>query len=209
MLSGILSGTTSPLTWKVKETFFDFYDLKGVVEGLLHALNIDTVEFTAMPEDQCRYTRPGHTASIIHNKTLIGLVGELNPDALKAYDLKQGAFIFELDLTRLYSLIPDFNQAGEIPKFPATTRDATIIIDQGIEAGKILACVQKMGEALVESVRIFDVFKGDPISKAKKSISFRITYRSLVETLEDEVVNQLHKDITFKVIQQFDAGLPE
>ncbi len=209
MLGGILSGAASPLSWKVKETPFDFYDLKGVVEGLLDALNIEAVEFTAMPEDQCRYTRPGHTAQIIHNNVMIGQVGELSSDVLKAYDLKQNAFVFELDLTRLYTLIPDFNQAGEIPKFPATSRDATIIIDQGIEAGKILDCVQSMGEALVESIHIFDVFTGDPISEGKKSVSFRITYRSLVETLEDEVVNQLHQKITLKVIQQFNAGLPE
>ena len=209
MLGGILSGAASPLSWKVKETPFDFYDLKGVVEGLLDALNIEAVEFTAMPEDQCRYTRPGHTAHIIHNNVMIGQVGELSSDVLKAYDLKQNAFVFELDLTRLYTLIPDFNQAGEIPKFPATSRDATIIIDQVIEAGKILDCVQSMGEALVESIRIFDVFTGDPIAEGKKSVSFRITYRSLVETLEDEVVNQLHQEITLKVIQQFNAGLPE
>ena len=112
-------------------------------------------------------------------------------------------------MTRLYTLIPDFNQAGAIPKFPATSRDATIIIDHGIEAGKILDCVQSMGEALVESIHIFDVFTGDPIAEGKKSVSFRITYRSLVETLEDEVVNQRHQEITLKVIQQFDAGLPE
>jgi phenylalanyl-tRNA synthetase beta chain len=209
MLGGILSGVASPLAWKVKEAPFDFYDMKGAVEGLLTALDIRAVKFTALPDDRCRYTRPGHTAQIIHNNAMIGLVGELSPDVLKAYDLKQSAWIFELDLTRLYRLIPDFSQAGEIPKFPATSRDATIIIDRAIEAGKIMDCVQGMGEALVENMTIFDVFTGNPISEGKKSVSFRITYRSLEETLEDEVVNQLHKEITFKIIEQFDAGLPE
>jgi len=209
MLGGILSGAASPLAWKVKEAPFDFYDMKGVVGGLLSALNIDNAVFTALPDDQCCYTRPGHTARIAHSDAVLGLVGELSPEVLKAHDLKQRAWIFELDLTRLYNLIPDFNQAGVIPKFPATSRDATIIIDRSVEAGNILDYVQNMGEALVESIAIFDVFTAPPISEGKKSVSFRVTYRSLTETLEDEVVNMRHKEITFKVIQQFDAGLPE
>lgn len=209
MLGGILSGAASPLTWKVKEAPFDFYDMKGVVEGLLKAVNIGNAAFSALPDDLCRYTRPGHTAQIMLGNTLLGLVGELNPDVLKAYDLKQSAWVFELDLTRLYSLIPDFNQAGAIPKFPATSRDATIIIDRAVEAGCILDYVKGMEEALVEDLAIFDVFTGSPISEGKKSISFRITYRSLTETLEDEVINKRHKEITFKVIKAFDAGLPE
>jgi len=209
MLGGILSGAASPLAWKEKEAPFDFYDMKGVVEGLLDALNIDEAVFTALPDDQCRYTRPGHTAQIVHNKGALGLLGELNPDVLKAYDLKQRAWVFELDLNRLYNLIPDFNQAGVIPKFPATSRDATIIIERAIEAGNILDYVRSMDEALVEAITLFDIFTGDPISEEKKSVSFRITYRSLTETLEDEVINRLHKEITFKVIDQFNAGLPE
>ena len=209
MLGGILSGAASPLAWKVKEAPFDFYDMKGVVEGLLSALNIKAAAFTALPDDQCFYTRPGHAAHIIHNQAVLGHVGELKPEVLKAYDLKQRAWIFELDLSRLYDLIPDFNQAGVIPKFPATSRDATIIIDRDIEAGNILDYVRNMDEALVEAITLFDVFTGAPIAKGKKSVSFRITYRSLTETLEDEVINQLHKEITFKVIDRFNAGLPE
>jgi len=209
ILGGILSGAASPLAWKEKEVPFDFYDMKGIVEGLLDALNIHAAAFTALPDDKCRYTRPGHTAQIVHNTAALGLVGELNPEVLKAYDLKQRAWIFELDLNRLYHLIPDFNQAGVIPKFPATSRDATIIIDRAIEAGNILDYVRRMDETLVEDITLFDIFTGDPIAKEKKSVSFRITYRSLTETLEDEVINRLHKEITFKVIDQFHAGLPE
>jgi len=209
MIGGILSGSASPLPWKVKESPFDFYDMKGVVEGLLNALNINATTYTVLPDDQCRYTRTGHTAQIIHNDATLGIVGELSPDVLKAYDLKESAWTFELNLTLLYSLIPDFSQGGIIPKFPATSRDATIIIDRAVEAGNILDYVQSMGEALVENIAIFDVFIGAPISEGKKSVSFRITYRSLTETLEDEVVNKRHKEITLKVIQQFDAGLPE
>jgi phenylalanyl-tRNA synthetase beta chain len=208
ILGGILSGSASSLTWKEKESPFDFYDMKGVVEGLLNAISIDSVAFSALPDDECRYTRPGHTAQIMYGNILLGLVGELRPDVLKAYDLKQSAWIFELDLTQLYRLIPEFNQAGVIPRFPATSRDATIIIDRAVEAGCILDYVKGMDEALVEDLSIFDVFTGSPISEGKKSVSFRITYRSLTETLEDEVINTLHRDITFKVIKAFDAGLP-
>ncbi|MCG6909665.1 MAG: phenylalanine--tRNA ligase subunit beta [Deltaproteobacteria bacterium] len=209
MLGAILSGPVSPPHWNATEKPFDFYDMKGIVEGLLNALNVDNIAYTAMPDDRCRYTRPGHTARILHEDADVGLVGELQPDVMQVFDLKQNAYIFELDLTRLYEAIPAFIQARDIPRFPAISRDATIIIDRDIEAGNILECVREMDETLVENVLVFDVFTGDPIAEGKKSISFRITYRSHAETLEDERVNRLHKEITFKVIQKFDAGLPE
>jgi len=209
MLSTILSGADRPLHWDMKETSCDYYDMKGVVEGLVSALKIGSVEYTSLPDDQCRSTRPGHTAQILQDGDRVGLVGELHPDVLKAYNLKQTAFLFELDLTRLYDIIPEFSQAEEIPIFPATSRDVTIIIDQAIEVGKVMDSVRDMGESRVESLFVFDIFTGDAIPEGKKSISFRIIYRSLTETLEDEVINQLHKDITFRVIDQFDAGLPE
>jgi len=208
MLGGILSGPNSRPHWNVPETAFDFFDMKGVVEGLADALKID-MQYTALSDEQCQYTRPGHTAQIVLDGDRVGIIGELQPKVLKAYDLKQTVFIFELDLTRLYDVIPEFCQAGEIPKFPATSRDATIIIDNGVESGQILDSVRDMDEALVESVHVFDVFSGDAIPEGRKSVSFRVTYRSLTATLEDEEINQLHKEITFKVIKRFYAGLPE
>ena len=76
------------------------------------------------------------------------------------------------------------------------------------EAFKILKSVENLDEELVENIHLFDVFEGDPIPTGEKSISVRITYRSFNETLEDDKVNHIHKNITDRLIKEFGATLP-
>jgi phenylalanyl-tRNA synthetase beta chain len=88
------------------------------------------------------------------------------------------------------------------------TRDVTLIVDRGVESGRILNRVERMNESLIETVQLFDVFDGKPIPSGKKSISFRIIYRSPDRTLEDEEINRLHQDITGNLLEEFKALLP-
>jgi len=208
MLAGLWTGTRVDSVWSPKETNCDFYDTKGVLEEFLRNLGIKKTTFTRMPPEFCFYTRPGFTARILDENEPIGLVGEVHPKALQNYDLKQAAFIFELNFDRLIQSVPDTKSARPIPKFPATSRDITLIIDNDIETYKIIKTVEMLKEELVEHLHLFDVFGGDPIPKGKKSVSFRITYRSSKETLEDNRVNHIHKTITNQLLKTFDATLP-
>jgi len=208
MLSCLWTGARVDSVWFSKEIDCDFYDLKGVVEELLMNLGIVNITFTRMPPESCFYTKPGYSARIFVENDLIGLVGEIHPKVLRNYDLKQTAFIFELNFDQLITLMPDTKSAQPIPKFPATARDITLIINKDIEAFKILKSVEILDEELVENFHLFDVFEGDPIPAGEKSISVRITYRSSNETLEDDKVNHIHKNITDRLIEEFDATLP-
>ena len=105
-------------------------------------------------------------------------------------------------------MMPDTYKVKPISKFPAISRDVTMIVDQQIESGTILDRVHRFGEELVENLHLFSVFDGHPISAGKKSVSFRITYRSGKETLQDETINRLHKDISDRLIKAFNAALP-
>ncbi len=208
MLAGLWTGNRIDSTWFSKEIACDFYDVKGIVEELLRNTGIINVTFTRIPAESCFYTRPGHTAQIIYENEPIGLVGEVHPNVIHNYDLKQPAFIFELNLDRLIHSIPDTKSARPIPKFPAISRDITLIIDNDIETYKIIQSVESFQEELVENLHLFDVFEGNPIPKGKKSVSFRVTYRSSEETLEDNRVNDIHKNITARLMKAFDATLP-
>lgn len=208
MLSGLWTGKAKDSAWFSKALDCDFYDLKGVLEELLRKLGfVDTV-FTRVPPESCFYTKPGFTAQVLYKNQFLGLVGEVHPKVLRNYDLKQTAFIFELDLDGLVRYIPDSKSAHPIPKFPATSRDITLIIDNDIETYKIMKNVEMLNEELVENIHLFDVFEGNPIPKGRKSVSFRITYRSSNETLEDTVVNDIHRDITERLMKKFDGDLP-
>ena len=208
MLSGLWTGARVDAYWCSKEIRCDFYDLKGAVEELLSNLGIINTTFTNMEPDACCYTKPGYSARIIVDDNLIGLLGEIHPLVLRNYDLKQKAYIFELYFDKLIGIVPDTKSAQPIPKFPATSRDVTLIVDKDIEAMNILKMVEVLNENLVENLHLFDVYEGSPIPAGKKSISLRITYRSAFETLEDEMINSLHKNITGRLIKEFDAILP-
>ena len=118
------------------------------------------------------------------------------------------AHYFELDLEKIAGLIPQSRDSRPIPRFPAIYRDITIIVDRGIETQTVLEAADNFQEKLIENLYLFDVFEGDPIAAGKKSVSFRITYRSPGKTLEDDDVNDLHKSITERLLNAFDATLP-
>jgi phenylalanyl-tRNA synthetase beta chain len=208
MLAGLWTGNRIDSAWFSKEIDCDFYDVKGIVEELLKDIGILNFTFARMPATSCFYTRPGHTARIVHENEPMGLVGEVHSKVILNYDLKQRAFIFELNLDRLIQSIPDTKTARSIPKFPAISRDITLIIDKDIETYKIIQSAESFQEELVEDLHLFDVFEGNPIPKGKKSVSFRVTYRSLKETLEDNRVNDIHKNITARLMKTYDATLP-
>ena len=208
LISGLWTGTAVDSAWFSKTVDCDFYDLKGVVEQLLERLRLGNTTFTRMPPESCYYTKPGATAQILVNNDPMGLVGELHPKVLANYDLKQTGFIFELDLDRLIQLLSDEKAAHSIPKYPATSRDMTLIINKDVEANKIIQYVKMLDEELVETILLFDVFEGSPIPEKRKSVSLRITYRSLDETLEDNRVNHIHKNITQLLVEKFEATLP-
>jgi phenylalanyl-tRNA synthetase beta chain len=96
-----------------------------------------------------------------------------------------------------------------LPRYPSTSRDITLIVDETLESAEVTEAVLTMKEALVEAVHLFDVYQGKPVPPGRKSISFRITYRSPEQTLEDDRVNQLHQYLSDRLLSVFDATLPE
>jgi phenylalanyl-tRNA synthetase beta chain len=207
-LAALWTGARHGASWHGREIMCDFYDIKGVAEGLIDALELENINFTAMADTDCEYTRPGYTAIIRAGDASVGLVGEIDPLVREVFDLKQPAYILELDLEKIYPDIPQSKSYRPLPKFPAIYRDITIIVDRNIETLTVLDTAENMREALVESLQLFDVFEGDPIAAGKKSVSFRVTYRSSDKTLEDDDVNELHKSITARLLEAFNATLP-
>jgi phenylalanyl-tRNA synthetase beta chain len=208
MLGGLWTGTRHDMTWHAPSTPCDFYDLKGSVEALFQAVHINSATFARVPPEKCIYTRPGYSAAIRVDGVELGLIGEVHTEVIKNYELRQSAYVFEINLDALLQMIPESIEARPLPKYPSVTRDVTLIIDNGIESFQILDNFTKLDENLIESVHLFDVFEGELLPRGKKSISFRITYRSADRTLSDDEVNQRHKTVAAKIIEKFNAVLP-
>jgi phenylalanyl-tRNA synthetase beta chain len=212
IIAGLWSGTRHAPTWHGKSEPVDFYDIKGAVEALLAALKIDkaaSIEFTMLPDNECVYTKPGHTAHIVTGDKTAGIIGKINHNILNNFRLSADAFIFEIDLDTLYELIPETVFAEPIPKFPAVSRDITMIVDKNFESAHVLKSSNIFKEKLVENLQLLAVFEGEAVPADKKSISFRITYRSADGTLKDDQVNLVHKTLSDKLITEFKAALPE
>jgi phenylalanyl-tRNA synthetase beta chain len=207
-LAGLWTGLRQPEAWLTRKEDCDFFDIKGVVESLLGRLHVHGITFTKLPSESCHYLIPGQAARILKGDIVLGQIGAVHPQVLSNYDIKQAVYMFELNLNELTPLVPDELQSAAISKFPSIARDFTIIIDNGIESKRILDCVWQSGEDLIESVHLFDVYEGKPIPTGKKSISFRITYQSLSETLDDETVTPVHNRISDLLLNTFKATLP-
>lgn len=208
IIAGLWSGARTPLSWHGKETACDFFDLKGALEGLLNALKLDDVVFTRLEDDACFYTRPGASARIQAGGRRLGIIGEIDPAVGAAFDLKQTAFVFELDADALQAALSETKCRMRIPRFPALVRDITLILDQAIEARQILVAARAFKTDLLESIELFDVFSGEPVPAGLKSLSFRLSYRSAEKTLQDEDVREVHQALTERLLDNFHARLP-
>ncbi|CAN2039622.1 Phenylalanine--tRNA ligase beta subunit [Candidatus Magnetomoraceae bacterium gMMP-15] len=207
IIAGLWTGRRNNVSWYAKDKKCDFYDIKGVIEGFFKYFQLPVL-FIKIFDNSFPYYRSGYSAEIIVKDKQVGTLGEVNPDVLKNFDLKQASYIFELNFEELLPLIPEDKNFAPIPRFPSTSRDITLILDQNIEVQKVLNAVQKCNEKLVESTSLLDVYEGKPIDSDKKSVSFRITYRSWEDTLKDTEVNKLHDEIAGSIIREFKAGLP-
>jgi phenylalanyl-tRNA synthetase beta chain len=208
MLTGLWTGSRHDASWHGQETPCDFFDIKGVVERLLNALQIDAVQFSRLPQNECAYTRPGYSAQILCNQNRLGLLGQIHPQVLANFDLVQEAFLFELNFDHLVPLLKDTAVFRPIPKFPAIFRDITVIVNKTLEAQEIISTALKQSPELVEDISLLNVFEGKPIARDHKSVSLRVTYRSAQKTLEDEDVTSIHQSIADRLVKTFNASLP-
>ena len=133
MLAAAWTGKRSAASWHDTETESDFYDIKGAVEALLHSLQITGISFSKVPSESCIYTQPGFTAQMDAEGVFLGTIGQVHSDVQNNYGLKQKLFLFELNLEKMLALVPESKTSQPMPKFPATSRDITIIVDANIK----------------------------------------------------------------------------
>lgn len=210
-VSGLITGDRLEQSWYTKKTPFDFFDLKGVVEGLLASLKILDARFEKGDKINLPYFENGYSAKVCVKDKVLGTLGKMNPDVMKNYGLKTDAFVFDFDLNAILEVGPDAVLAKILPKFPSISRDITVIVDKKVSAGAVLEKIQMVSkkETLIETVSLFDTFEGQPLPDGKKSLSFRVVYRAANKTLTEKNIKNLHVSISKIILDQFDAALPD
>ncbi|HEY8414621.1 MAG TPA: phenylalanine--tRNA ligase subunit beta, partial [Thermaerobacter sp.] len=184
-------GEVGPLHWAEGPLPVDFFTLKGVVEELLDRLGI--------PGARCRWQRaaepwlhPGRAARLWVGDTEVGWLGELHPDVTEAWDAGSRVVAAELDLRALVPYVRSVPSYRPVPRFPAVRRDIAVLAPADLPAAAIEERIRAEAGELLEDVRLFDVYRGEPVPPGQVSLAFALTYRAADRTLTDEEVDALH-----------------
>nr|WP_308691374.1 phenylalanine--tRNA ligase subunit beta [uncultured Terrisporobacter sp.] len=184
----------------------DFFALKGALESILESVGFDNYEI--IPETNNTTFHPGRCATIIYNDIYIGTFGEVHPEVVDNYNLGQRVYLAELDLDLIFDNSDRTIIYNPLPKYPSTSRDIALLVkDEVIVKQQIEDIIKANGEDLVESYKLFDVYKGSQIAEGYKSIAYSITYRSKDKTLTDDDVNKVHHNIIRELEEKLDAKL--
>lgn len=183
----------------------DYLELKGVVENVLDALGIDNGIFIRESENPSFH--PGKTAALKLRNKISGVLGEIHPDVSENYGIDTRCFVAELNLDMLMECAKIDKKHKALPKFPAVTRDIAVLVDDRVLVQEIEDTIKKQGGGILESAKLFDVYKGSQIPEGKKSIAYAITYRHADKTLTDTEVNKVHDKILRSLEHKLGAEL--
>ena len=172
----------------------DFYDLKGVIEGLLDNCGIKGYYVRAEENDPSFH--PGRCAKIYaNNDTCLGIFGEIHPLVSANYSFTKRVYVGVLDFEAMFDNHIAESKYTPLPKFPALTRDFSFVCDESLEVGTIEGVMKKAGVKLLESVKLFDIYRGAQVGENKKSVSFSVSLRASDRTLNDEEADGAVKKI--------------
>lgn len=183
----------------------DFYTLKGTIEELLTKLGIEKCQY--IPEKNHPTFHPGRCANILYGDHILGVLGEIHPDVAENYDMDERTYIAELDFNILLQITRLDRLYKPLPKYPAITRDMALVLEDHIYVKQIEDIIWSNGGTTLESVKLFDVYKGKQIQEGYKSVAYSLTYRAADRTLIDEEVNQIHDKIVSALEKELKAQL--
>ena len=199
-VAGVLTGSWTDQTWNNTVDKLRFFAGKGIVEELLEQLRVPKVRFRVAEGEGYGFLQPGRAAEVLSGGTVLGWVGEIHPEAREAMDIDQIVVAFELDLDKLIKGAHNQENYHEFSPFPAVQHDLAIVVPDEVTCEDLLQRITSAGGKLLESVRLFDVYR-DPIrvGVGKKSMAFSLTYRSDDHTLTSDEVERAHSKIVAKV----------
>jgi phenylalanyl-tRNA synthetase beta chain len=192
----ILTGKHRPHHWEQKPQEVDFYDIKGILEGLFQELRLGTISFK---ETQLSTFHPGRQAGIYIDSLEIGSLGEIHPAIQRRLDIPQRIYFAEFNLYDVLKFRKPESKMTPVPIYPGSVRDWTVTLPEVIPAEKILHLIQAIEAPLLKEVFIWDLYRSDKLGKNLKNLTLRFVYRDDTKTLEQEEVDALHTRIVSEV----------
>ncbi len=194
-------------SWYDEREVLDFYDAKGVLETITHALTGSICQ-TLLDESldaSAPFLHPKRRAAVLVQGQRVGCLGELHPDVRDAFELEGRPVYAVLDVPALLAVAQAC--AGKpieaLPRFPASTRDLAVVVSEELPVGEVATVLHSVAGELAESVRLFDIYRGAPVPAGHKSLAFHVVYRDPKATLTDKLVDEAHARVTQAAEQRF------
>lgn len=189
----LLMGTRQAGNWQDRAAEqVDFYDLKGVIEGLLAGLHVHGFAF-----ERAQHTsfHPGRSAALVIDGQTIGTFGELHPLVTANFELEGPVFAAEIALDPLLKQVNALHTIQALPLTPPVLQDIALVVSEATTAAQVEDVIRKGGGDLLKGVRLFDVYTGDPIPAGHKSLAYSLTYQTDDRTLTDKEVAKVQERI--------------
>ena len=198
-----LTGARSPKFWSGadRDAKCDIYDLKGLVEELLEFLGLRGLQWVRRPEPTDLHVESADIT--LGGKLVLGRIGQLQPILGRKLDLRDPVFLAELDLDALLQRGNPARSFKPLAQFPSIQRDLAMIVPESLTHDAVANAVKQAKPANLESVQLFDVFRGKHVPSGQKSLAYSFTYRAADRTLKDEEVNAAHA----RIVETFRTAL--
>lgn len=171
----------------------DFFTMKGVIEEFFEKVGMKKKE-TYDPNAGKPYLHPGRQANILYDGNTVGYLGEIHPDVLDVYGIGERAYIAVIDMPEVTKCATFDRKYEGIAKYPAVTRDISMVVPKQVLVGQIEEVIAGKGGAYLESYSLFDLYEGSQIKEGFKSVAYSIVFRAKDKTLEDaEVTSAMQK----------------
>ncbi|MEP2619576.1 MAG: phenylalanine--tRNA ligase subunit beta [Marinomonas sp.] len=199
-ISGLIAGSRHPEAWYHGSEKVDFYDLKAHVEALFE---LNDGGQPTYERSTCEFLHPGRSADIYIDGQFVGLMGELHPQLSKTLGANQPIYVFDIALNAvLNATLPEYKA---VSRFPEVRRDLALLVDRSVPVSELeRVIVGSAGEGF-KNVLVFDVYQGQGIDEAKKSVALGLTWQHPSHTLSDEEVNNSVEQTVTALAEQLGA----
>lgn len=172
----------------------DFYTMKGVIEELFEAVGMKK-KATYQPKAEKPFLHPGRQAAIEYDGKTVGFLGEVHPVVCRNYEIAARVYVAVLDMPYIVEAATFDRKYEGIAKYPAVSRDISMVVPKAVLAGEIEAVIEQRGGRILESYQLFDIYEGEQIQEGFKSMAYSIVFRAKDRTLEESDVSGAMKKI--------------
>jgi phenylalanyl-tRNA synthetase beta chain len=198
------TGRSNSWHWSGSDRLVDFFDLKGLMEFIAGQFNLEDLHFQVAQHPSFH---PGITAEILAGNSVIGLVGQIHPAVQSAFQIKQAVVAMEILVDSFLAKKKPHRAIKEIPKFPFIDVDLAFVVSERVTQERLSNLISSVGGKLLESLNLFDVYRGPQVPSGTKSLAYRLRFRSSKRTLTESEVEKIKQRIIRKAEQEVGAHL--